>query len=129
MFFFNNIYISSYRAYKGKNANPKISSMVFVFICLEGILSLLFELSAKFWNIDLHPIGNFLGKNFLLLILLSAAVMFLIYSYYSDEKIEALITRFEQKTYFERNLWGWISVFTLIAKSVTFAILLSNSNN
>lgn len=129
MILFDNIFISTYRAYKRKNDSPRVSEMIFVYICIAGFISLIVESFHKLWGIDIRTRGAFLLRNPILLVLLALAIMFLLYQYYSEQRIEKLLVRFEQKTHLERNLWGWISVMTLILPIVAFAIILNRSQN
>jgi hypothetical protein len=124
MTYFGNIFISSYRVYKRteKHRSPRFTSTVLLSICFDGILFMMIAILLRLSNTPNSSI-SFLGNYPFITIVVAFLQMFLIYNYFSEKRIEALNASFEQKKLFERRMWGYAVVISLILPWIIGPIL------
>jgi len=121
--YLSNVFISGYRAYLNRNNDPKFAAIILILVCIGGYFGLTLGISKKIWGRD--KVINFLPGTYVI-ILISGLIIFLLYLYFSDKRISDLLERFEQKPLWERRLWGWVTVFSILVPYTTTAILLTN---
>jgi len=126
MWYFNNIFVCGYRAYLNKNTDPRFSEMLLVVACMGGYFGLVLGITKKVLGRD--KALSLFQINFYVLIVMIFLLMFLTYKYYTVERINFLIQKYEQKSPLIRKTWGWITVLSIIIPYLTAGILLTNFN-
>jgi archaellum biogenesis protein FlaJ (TadC family) len=122
MKFYNNIFASTYKYYsRYKTEAPLFSSICVVTVCQMVFLFLIIILLKVFKVIDLF--GMLPSKYYFIPVL--ALWIFLLYKYYTKDKAEEIMIRYEKKPLSERRLWGVITILTFIAPIIIIALLLN----
>ena len=127
MRYFGNIFICSYRVYKKleKQRDPRFTSSILISMCFTAILFMVCVIMQKKYNIYNNPLYILSNYPFIL-VGFGIAEMFLVYQYYSEERITFLNTQFENKIMIEKYFWGLMSILTLVVPFVIGAIVLNN---
>lgn len=122
MFFYNNIFASSYKYYsKFKRESPSFSATCIVVLCQMTMLCLILVILMKFTGINVFSILP--NKLYFLLIL--ALWFFLTFRYYRKDKIDIIIQKFEKKSNRDKKVWGVLTLFFIIVPIILIALLLT----
>jgi hypothetical protein len=127
MIYFNYIFISGYRAYLGRNTSPKFTAVSLVVSCTVGLFVFISFYIETLCNND--SFLHFFVKRPYLLLGLFALFFWALYNYYSENRIDNLMLRFDNKSYFERVVWGVVAVISLIVPWILFATMLNRYYN
>ncbi|WP_157576859.1 hypothetical protein [Asinibacterium sp. OR53] len=123
MNFYNNIFASTYRCYDRYEKSPKLKAASFTFMCMFGTLALILVMVRNLLSIDLSRLHN--NAEFKLsFFLIGIGLLVLVWKYYSEDKVDLVLKKFEENPIWKRRLWGYISVIFFILQWSVFIYLL-----
>lgn len=121
MKFYNNIYAACYKFYsKFKNETPYSTSIIVVDVCQMTLILLIIVIIKKITNYNLASLlpNKYYFLPFLIL------QLYLLYKYYSKEKVNSILEEFETKSPNAKKMWGALTIFFFIAPLVLIGFLL-----
>ena len=122
MNFYNNIFCSAYKFYKESNSKvPRYASACIVSISQILLFLVALEIFKRLEIIDVIEIWK--NKYTFAPVILSWILM--VYSFYSREKLQRILERFELLSDRKKDAWGLISVFSIALPIIGVMILAS----
>ena len=124
MVFYNNLFAATYRFYKKfyETDRSRFRTVLLLWVHVMGTFFVLVAGVKKLFSLDFARFHNTISYLFILAILFLVCPIFL--RYYSNNKIEQIILKFEEKKIPEKKLWGYITVVSLVLEYVIVALLL-----
>jgi formate-dependent nitrite reductase membrane component NrfD len=131
MNFFDCIYICGYRAYRDYdprwlNYAPRGRATALLTFCIMSLSILFMLIVNKIHN--LHAMA-FIQENINAFMWVSIVGLFVLQyfigKYYSQERIERLIEKFETKYLVERQIWGWVAGLTIVVPFILLGLKLT----
>jgi hypothetical protein len=113
--FYNNIFASVYRCYDKYEGSPRYKAASFIFIYIFASIAVLLAIIKKYF-IDFSKNDNYK----LILVLMGFVFLVVVWRYYTKEKVESIIIKFENKSLSERRFWGYFTVISFIFQWVLF---------
>jgi hypothetical protein len=123
MKFYDNVYASAYRSYDKYEKSPRYKAASFIFICLLGFFAMLLAVIKKALKLDFTLLKSYTGFK-MAFVVIGFFFLGLLWKYYSKERVEVIVSDFEEKKASERKLWGFIAVAAFVLPWVAFAFLL-----
>jgi hypothetical protein len=118
---YNNIFAATFNYYsRFKNESPRFSAACVVTVCQMVLLFLGIIILKKIGNIDIF---GMLPSKYLIIPFL-VIWLYLVYRYYTKEKVNQVIELFSQKTILARRLWGVLTIVHFILPIVIISFLL-----
>lgn len=125
MKFYNNVFAVSYKYYERINKYPRIGAAAVVFLHMFLLFILLIAVTEAI--INYHMLFNY-GKYSLIEISLAVILLILMipfWKYYSQERADIIIDKFDKKTSLEKRMWGYITLLSLILEVTILAFVLN----
>jgi len=104
--FFGNVLAAAYKTYgRFKNEEPYFSAIIFLITCQLFWIFLVDSLLKKFFYVDLIIL---IPKLYFVILLI--VWMLLALKYYTKDKVNKIILKYNEKSIFEKRIWGIIAL-------------------
>jgi uncharacterized membrane-anchored protein len=125
MIFFDNIFASSYKHFsKQKRIDPSFHAKLIIVIYQSLALLLFVLIINEYFKASFF---TFLSRNKLFIIIIYIFIIILNYRYYTKERMDLYIHRFNAKSIGKRRLWALITgLMPILLLGSFFLILLIN---
>lgn len=118
--FYNNIYAATYKYSRFKTEAPRFSAACVVTVCqivLLFMILILLKITGVVNILGLLPSKYYFIPVFILWLIV-------VYKYYTKERTEKILRRYEQKPLVHRRLWSLIVISSFVIPIVIIALLL-----
>jgi len=120
MKYFDNIFAAFYRFYnRFRGETPLTTSIILVVICQISMLLLILAIFKKVSDLNYNSIFH----NKLLFIPIFFIWFYLIYRYYSKEKVKIVLQNFQNKTSKEKRIWAIVAIISFVGPIISIATL------